>query len=251
MGSVPRSVADPARAFRANTEAFFNLLEAARQEGIRRFVYASSSSVYGDSPVLPRVESRLGDPLSPYAATKRANEIFAESYARIYGMRCIGLRYFNVYGPRQNPEGDYAAVIPRWVNTLLAGERPVLNGDGETSRDFTYVADVAAANRLAVSCAIPEGTHWLLNIACGRRTSLRELFERIRTQVSMTVPAAAAIEPLSRPERTGDIRHSNASIERARALLGYEPRFDLPEGLALTVRSALAGRRRAPSNTPA
>jgi UDP-N-acetylglucosamine 4-epimerase len=231
LGSVPRSIEDPLRSHASNVDGFLNMLVAARDAGVKRFVYASSSSVYGDHPVLPKVEENIGRPLSPYAATKLMNEIYADVFARTYGLAAIGLRYFNVFGPRQDPAGAYAAVIPRWFAALLAGEDVVINGDGETSRDFCYIENVVQANLLAAITTRPEANNVCYNIACGQRTTLRQLYAAIRERVMQTIPAAAAREPVFGAERAGDVRHSLANIDRARERLGYEPRVSLDAGL--------------------
>jgi UDP-N-acetylglucosamine 4-epimerase len=232
LGSVPRSIAQPMPSFAANVEGFLQLLEAARAAGLRRFVYASSSSVYGDHPELPKVEDRVGRVLSPYAATKAADELFAETWARVYGIECVGLRYFNVFGPRQDPEGAYAAVVPRWIASLLKGEPVWINGDGQTSRDFCYVANAVQANlRAALTPTLPS-PHQVFNVAVGERTTLVELFQQIRNLLAARQPALAGAEPSFREFRAGDVRHSLADISRARDLLGYAPSHRVDEGLA-------------------
>lgn len=231
LGSVPRSIERPVDAFDSNVSGFVRMLTAARDAGAKRFVYASSSSVYGDSPELPKVESRLGKPLSPYAATKFVDEVFAEVYARTYDMQCVGLRYFNVFGPRQDPEGAYAAVIPRWIATLLGGGRAVINGDGETSRDFCYVANAVQANILAALVkGLPSG-HEVFNVAVGEQTTLNALFALIRTRAAAATPVAASTEPVYTEPRAGDVRHSLAAIGKAHTLLGYTPTHRLAEGI--------------------
>ena len=235
LGSVPRSIKDPLASFEANVRGFVNVLDASRQAGVKRFVYASSSSVYGDHPNLPKIESQVGRPLSPYAATKVANELFAEVYARSYGLSCVGLRYFNVFGPRQDPEGAYAAVIPKWIDSLLRGERPIINGDGQTSRDFCFVANAVQANLLAALSEKLESSHEVFNVAFGQQTSLDQLFGLVKERVSLKFPAATEINARRVDFREGDIRHSLASIEKARAALGYRPEFDLRQGLELAM----------------
>lgn len=242
LGSVPRSIERPVDSFDSNVSGFVRVMTAARDAGVKRFVYASSSSVYGDSPELPKVEERIGKPLSPYAATKYVDEVFAEVYARTYGMQCVGLRYFNVFGPRQDPDGAYAAVIPRWIAALLRGEPVVINGDGETSRDFCYVANAVQANVLAglVDAPVARGAargdgHLALNVACAQRTSLLELLELLRVQVQAQrgVPVRAHVD--HRDFRAGDVRHSLASIERITAILGYRPTHLIGDGIQATV----------------
>jgi UDP-N-acetylglucosamine 4-epimerase len=231
LGSVPRSIAQPMPSFAANVEGFLQVLEATRAAGIRRFVYASSSSVYGDHPELPKVEDRVGRVLSPYAAMKAANELFADTWSRVYGIECVGLRYFNVFGPRQDPEGAYAAVVPRWIASLLEGEPVWINGDGQTSRDFCYVANAVQANlRAALVPSLPS-PHEVLNVAVGEQTTLVELFGLIRDLLARGDPALAKIEPKYRDFRAGDVRHSLADIGRARRILGYAPTHRMDEGM--------------------
>jgi UDP-N-acetylglucosamine 4-epimerase len=245
LGSVPRSIADPMKSHQSNVDGFLNMLLAVRDAKIPRLVFASSSCVYGDHPGLPKVEEAIGNLLSPYAATKRITELYAGVFARTYGMSIFGLRYFNVFGPRQNPNGAYAAVIPRWFTDLVAGRPITINGDGETSRDFSFIDNVVAANLLAaVAPAAAEVP--LLNIACGERTTLNDLFAHIRDLVAREWPAAAAVTPLRQPERAGDVRHSLADISAARAAIGYEPQTSLRTGLERTCewyrRPAVAAR---------
>ena len=232
LGSVPRSIAQPMPSFAANVEGFLQLLEAARAAGVRRFVYASSSSVYGDHPDLPKVEDRTGRVLSPYAATKAADELFADTWARVYGIECVGLRYFNVFGPRQDPDGAYAAVVPRWVASLLKGEPVWINGDGETSRDFCYVANAVQANLRAAIAPSLATPHEVFNVAVGERTTLNGLFELIRDLLAKREPALAGVSASYRAFREGDVRHSLADIGRARSMLGYAPTHRVGEGLA-------------------
>jgi UDP-N-acetylglucosamine 4-epimerase len=231
LGSVPRSLKDPLASHEVNVTGFLRVLEAARECGARRVVYASSSSVYGDHPALPKVEDALGRPLSPYAATKRVDELYAEVWARCFGLELVGLRYFNVFGPRQDPDGPYAAVIPLWFTGLLRGRDVVVYGDGETSRDFCYVENVVQANLLAATTGRPEALGRVFNVACGDRITLRRLFELVRERVAAHEPAAAAREPDRREFRPGDVRHSLADIGQARALLGYEPALGVAAGL--------------------
>ncbi len=231
LGSVPRSIADPVTTHDVNVTGFLRVLEAARAAGVRRFVYASSSSVYGDEPRLPKTEERVGNALSPYAASKQANESYAAAYGRCYGLEVVGLRYFNVFGPRQDPEGPYAAVIPLWFSGLAGGQEVQVFGDGETSRDFCYVENVVQANLLAATTDAAAAFGRAFNVACGARTTLRELFALIRARVARVHPAAAGRALVHRDFRPGDIRHSEADIGAARALLGYEPAFGVEAGL--------------------
>ena len=235
--SVPRSVAEPERTNDVNVTGTLGLLEASRQAGVRRVVFASSSSAYGDTPVLPKVESLPPCPLSPYALQKYAGERYCQLYHRLYGLETVALRYFNVYGPRQNPESEYAAVIPRFVTACLAGEAPVVFGDGEQTRDFTYVGDAVAANLLAADAPGAPGA--VVNVAGGRRVSLNELLSAIRTLTGAKLAAR------HEPARPGDVRDSLADLSRAKQLLGYEARVDLHSGLARTIEHlrAASGRR--------
>jgi UDP-N-acetylglucosamine 4-epimerase len=226
LGSVPRSIEDPIRTNESNIDGFLNMLVAARDAGVGRFVYAASSSTYGDHPGLPKVEDQIGRPLSPYAVTKYVNELYASVFTRTYGLATVGLRYFNVFGARQDPEGAYAAVIPRWMRALLTGEPVEINGDGDTSRDFCYVANVVQANVLAALTEEPLALNRVYNIAVGESTSLNELFDLIRSLLGK-----AGVAPVYQPFREGDVRHSLADITSARALLGYEPTHSLASGL--------------------
>lgn len=234
LGSVPRSVADPLTSHQVNVDGFVNVLLAARDAGVRRFVYASSSSVYGDHPALPKREPEIGTPLSPYAVTKRVNELYARTFQDHYGLEAIGLRYFNVFGPRQDPDGPYAAVIPRWLGQMLARRACTINGDGETSRDFCYVANAVQANLLAAA-APPEATGRVYNVAVGDRTTLNALHAHLgRALVGLGVLSEAPA-PVYAPFREGDIRHSLADVSAAREALGYAPSHRIGEGLAETV----------------
>ncbi len=230
LGSVPRSLADPLRSHASNVDGFLNMLVAVRDAGIKRLVYASSSSVYGDHPALPKVEPNIGQPLSPYAATKLICEIYAQVFSRCYGLGTTGLRYFNVFGPRQDPAGAYAAVIPKWFAALLQGEPIHINGDGETSRDFCFVDNVVQANLLAAAGDAPAGAA-VYNVACGGRTSLNELFALMREIVARDVPSAAASQPEYRPERAGDVRHSLADVSALGTACGYTAEYSLRTGL--------------------
>jgi UDP-N-acetylglucosamine 4-epimerase len=231
LGSVPGSIADPVAANAANVTGFVNMLVAARDAGVRRFVYAASSASYGDEPRLPKVEERIGRPLSPYAVTKYVNELYAEVFARCYGMQCIGLRYFNVFGARQDPDGPYAAVIPRWVRSLLAGEPVEIYGDGETTRDFCYVKNVVQVNLLAALSDRAEALNQVYNVAIGERTSLNQLYCTLRELLAPYCDAALGAPPRYSAFRAGDVRHSQADISKARRLLGYEPSHALHQGL--------------------
>jgi UDP-N-acetylglucosamine 4-epimerase len=232
LGSVPRSLEDPLASHQSNVTGFLNLLNAAREAGVSRFVYASSSAVYGDEPNLPKSEDRIGQPLSPYAATKLMNEIYAGVFARCYGVQTIGLRYFNVFGPRQDPEGPYAAVIPKWIEAMTTQETVRINGDGETSRDFCYVANVVQANLLAALVDSPDAINRAYNVALGNRTTLNQLYNILRLGL---LPHFAHLEH-ARPHygdfRAGDVRHSQADITKSRQLLGYQPTHNLEQGLA-------------------
>jgi len=233
LGSVPRSIAEPFLAHDVNVSGTLQLFLAARDAGCRRIVYASSSSVYGDDPGLPKRESVLGRQLSPYAVTKYTDELYAGVYAKHYGLTISGLRYFNVFGPRQSPDGPYAAVIPRFLEALDRGEAGVIHGDGETSRDFCYVANVVQANLRAAMASLPEGSHTAFNVACGRATTLRRLYELLRSAVASrrgTAPPDASYGDF----RAGDIARSLADIGLAAALLGYAPTHQIEEGLVLT-----------------
>lgn len=232
LGSVPRSVKDPVTTNDINIGGFLNMLVAARDAGVKRFVFAASSSTYGDSASLPKVEDVIGKPLSPYAITKYVNELYADVFARTYGMEYIGLRYFNVFGRRQDPHGAYAAVIPLFVKKLMAHEAPTINGDGIYSRDFTYIDNVIQMNLLAVSTTNPEAVNQIYNTAYGERTNLNELVDALKENLSKHDPSIASIEPTYGPNRLGDIPHSLASIEKARKLLGYNPQFSMRKGLA-------------------
>ena len=232
LGSVPRSIDDPLLTNGCNIDGFLNMLVAARDAKVQSFVYAASSSTYGDSPELPKVEDKIGRPLSPYAVTKYVDELYGDVFARCYGFSSIGLRYFNVFGRRQDPYGAYAAVIPQWFASLIKGETVYINGDGETSRDFCYIDNVVQANLLA-SLAGKDARDRVYNVAFGQRTTLNELFLLIRDEVVRHKPDAAGAEPVHRDFRAGDVRHSLADIGRARELLGYTPRYDVREGLTL------------------
>lgn len=231
LGSVPRSLKDPLSTYSVNADGFFNMILAARDAGVESFVYASSSSVYGDEPNLPKKEDRIGNPLSPYALTKLHNEQMAQIFARCYGFRSIGLRYFNVFGPRQDPNGPYAAVIPRWFDAFSEDRQPLIYGDGETSRDFCYVENVVHANILAATASNEDAWNRAYNVACGSRTTLNELAALIRDEVSKEHPRAKTIKPKYEDFRKGDIRHSLADISQGQKLLRYHPQFFVQDGL--------------------
>ncbi|MBX7100248.1 MAG: NAD-dependent epimerase/dehydratase family protein [Myxococcaceae bacterium] len=242
VGSVPRSIQDPLRTHRANVDGFASLIEAARLAKVERLVFASSSSVYGDDPRLPKRVGEEGRLLSPYAASKKANEILAQAYAQAYGFPVVGLRYFNVFGPRQDPNGAYAAVIPRWIAALSRGEVCEIFGDGETARDFCYVANVVQAN-LKAALAAPEAVRGqVFNVAAGGRTTLKVLYASLRDQVATNSPAAAKLEPVFKPFRAGDIRDSHADLSQTAAAIGYAPTHTLREGLVPTVASFLGAK---------
>lgn len=232
LGSVPRSLADPLATNAANVTGFLNMLVAARDARVQRFVYAASSSTYGDSPTLPKVEEVIGRPLSPYAVTKYVNELYADVFARAYNLSVIGLRYFNVFGARQDPEGAYAAVIPRWVRSLLRGEAATINGDGETSRDFCYIANAVQANLLAGLVETEAAQNQVYNVAVGGRTTLNSLYEALRDMLAQHFPEVSGMQPQYRDFRPGDVRHSQAEIAKAQRLLGYAPTHDVRAGLA-------------------
>ncbi len=235
LGSVPRSLADPVLTNSANITGFLNMIVAARDAGARRFVYAASSSTYGDHPALPKVEDTIGRPLSPYAVTKLVNELYADVFARNYGFDSIGLRYFNVFGPRQDPEGAYAAVIPKWIASMLRNEPVFINGDGETSRDFCFIDNVVQANLLAALASNTDAVNQIYNVAVGDRTSLNELYEMLRSSLVQRCAYLRDAVPVRRDFRQGDVRHSLADIGKARQRLGYAPAYRAEEGLALSM----------------
>lgn len=236
LGSVLRSVNDPVTTNDVNIGGFLNMLIAARDANIKRFVFAASSSTYGDSKSLPKVEDVIGKPLSPYAITKYVDELYADVFARTYNIEYIGLRYFNVFGRRQDPFGAYAAVIPLFVKQLMKHESPVINGDGEYSRDFTYIENVIQMNLLALTTTNPEVVNQIYNTAFGERTTLNQLIEYLKEFLSEFDPAIADVEILHGPNRVGDIPHSLACVDKAKILLGYEPEFDMKEGLREAVK---------------
>ncbi|WP_340063262.1 SDR family oxidoreductase [Ascidiimonas aurantiaca] len=231
LGSVPRSINDPVTSNAVNVSGFLNMLVASRDAGVKRFVYAASSSTYGDSKSLPKVEDTIGNPLSPYAVTKYVNELYADVFQKVYGLDTIGLRYFNVFGRKQDPNGAYAAVIPKFVLQFLKHESPIINGDGSFSRDFTYIDNVIQMNIRSLATQNREALNKVYNVACGERTDLNELAQMLRTFLSDYDPEIAHIKVEYGPERKGDVPHSLASVERAEKLLGYQPQFDIKSGL--------------------
>ena len=235
LGSVPRSIKDPITSNDVNVGGFLNMLVASRDAGVRRFIFAASSSTYGDSTALPKTEDKIGRPLSPYAITKYVDELYADVFARTYGIQYIGLRYFNVFGRRQDPHGAYAAVIPLFVKKLMNHESPVINGDGDYSRDFTYIDNVIQMNMLAMLTDNPQALNQIYNTAYGERTDLNTLVAYLKEFLGEYDPAIREIQPVHGPNRAGDIPHSLASIDKARTLLGYEPRFNMREGLRIAV----------------
>ena len=235
LGSVPRSMKDPVTTHQHNVNAFLNVLVGAKDAGVKRVVYASSSSVYGDHPGLPKYEDRIGKPLSPYAATKRADEIYAQVFQDCYGLELIGLRYFNVFGRRQDPEGVYAAVVPRWIAALIEGKPCVIFGDGSNSRDFCYVDNIVQANLLAATSLDAGVTGTIYNCGCNEKTDLKKLFAMIRDDLAKDVPEIANAEPAFEPPRAGDVLHSQAAIDKITAALGYVPTHQVADGMAETV----------------
>jgi UDP-N-acetylglucosamine 4-epimerase len=250
LGSVPRSVADPITTNATNISGFLNMLVAARDAKVKRFVYAASSSTYGDHPALPKVEDNIGKPLSPYAVTKYVNELYADVFARTYGFKTIGLRYFNVFGPRQDPEGAYAAVIPKWVASMIKGEPVYINGDGETSRDFCFIENVRQINLLAAtvsdesviasearqSMSLPTSpVNQVYNVAVGDRTTLNQLYEQLHLNLLPSYPHLKGVKPAYRDFRAGDVRHSLADISKASKLLGYQPTHRIGDGLKVAM----------------
>ena len=231
LGSVPRSLQDPLTTNEVNVNGFLNMLEASKQNGVKRFVYASSSSTYGDSKGLPKVEDEIGKPLSPYAITKYVNELYAEIYGTAFGLDTIGLRYFNVFGRKQDPNGAYAAVIPKFIAQFLKGVSPVINGDGSFSRDFTYIDNVIQMNHLAITTKTPNAVNQVYNTAVGDRITIKEMAEAIKTGLTKYKKEVAKIPLQFGPERLGDVPHSQASIEKAKKLLNYSPTHTFEEGI--------------------
>jgi len=236
LGSVPRSINDPITTNDVNVSGFLNMLVASRDAGVKRFIYAASSSTYGDSESLPKVEDVIGKPLSPYAITKYVNELYAEIFARTYGLETIGLRYFNVFGRKQDPNGAYAAVIPKFVMQLMKHESPVINGDGNFSRDFTYIDNVIQMNELAMKVENPEAVNTVYNTAFGDRNTLNDLVGYLKKYLSEFDASIAEIPIIYGPNRAGDIPHSLASIEKAKKLLNYDPKFSIEQGLKEAVK---------------
>jgi UDP-N-acetylglucosamine 4-epimerase len=235
LGSVPRSIDKPLRTHDSNVNGFLNMLIAARDAGAARLVYASSSAVYGDHPGLPKVEPQLGRAMSPYGLSKRINELYADVFAACYGLNSVGLRYFNVFGPRQDPDGPYASVIPAWIGALLRGETAYVNGDGSAARDYCHVDNVVQANLLAAAVEDPQALGQAYNVAVGQQATLNELFEIMRGQLAERLPQLAGARPVHRAPRRGDMLLSRADVGKAARLLGYRPLFDLRSGLAQTL----------------
>jgi UDP-N-acetylglucosamine 4-epimerase len=231
LGSVPRSIEDPIRTNKANIDGFLNMLVAARDAKVKRFVYAASSSTYGDHPDLPKVEDKIGNPLSPYAVTKLVNELYAQVFAKTYNFNTIGLRYFNIFGKRQDPNGAYAAVIPKWVSSIIKGEDVFINGDGKTSRDFCYIENTIQMNLLSATTENQEATNQVYNTALNDRTSLNQLYQMIEDRLIDRVAALEKKEPIYRNFRAGDVRHSQADISKSQSLIGYQPSHSIAKGL--------------------
>ena len=243
LGSVPRSIEDPITTNQANLDGFLNMLVAARDEKVASFTYAASSSTYGDHPALPKVEENIGKPLSPYAVTKVVNELYADVFAKTYDFKCIGLRYFNIFGKRQDPNGAYAAVIPKWVSALLDGETVYINGDGETSRDFCFIENAVQMNILS-ALATEEGKNEVYNVAVGDRTTLNDLFSAVKEGLAKVNPEILSIKPSYRDFRAGDVRHSQADISKAAKQLGYSPTHTIAQGLNVALDWYLINQRR-------
>lgn len=235
LGSVPRSIEDPIRTNSTNTDGFLNMLVAAKDAKVKSFVYAASSSTYGDHPDLPKEEDKIGNPLSPYAVTKYVNELYAKVFARTYGFKTIGLRYFNIFGYRQDPDGAYAAVIPKWVSAMLHNETVFINGDGETSRDFCFIENTVEANILSAKTGNPDAVDQVYNVALNDQTTLNELFNSIRELILERVPSLTIPDPVYQDFRAGDVRHSRADISKANKLLGFSPKYKINEGLKLSM----------------
>ena len=236
LGSVPRSIKDPITSNQVNVSGFLNMLVASRDAGVKRFIYAASSSTYGDSEAMPKVEEVIGKPLSPYAITKYVNELYAGIFSNTYGLQTIGLRYFNVFGRKQDPNGAYAAVIPKFVSALMEGDSPVINGDGSYSRDFTYIDNVIQANILCMLTNNPEAINTVYNVAYGDRNTLNDLMGYLKEYLSSFDPKIASVAVINGPNRAGDIPHSHASVEKAKKLLHYKPKYSLQEGLKEAVQ---------------
>ena len=231
LGSVPRSIEDPINTNKANIDGFLNMLVASRDARVKRFVYAASSSTYGDHPGLPKIESEIGSPLSPYAVTKAVNEMYAQVFAKVYGFRAIGLRYFNIFGKRQDPNGAYAAVIPKWISAILNKEDVFINGDGQTSRDFCYIENTVQINLLAALSSDDKATDQIYNVALNDRTSLNTLFNMIQVSLMQRVIGLEKKDPIYRDFRAGDVMHSQATIDKAIKLLNYQPKYNINKGL--------------------
>ena len=236
LGSVPRSIKDPITSNDVNVSGFLNMLVAARDNKVKRVVYAASSSTYGDSESMPKVEDIIGKPLSPYAITKYVNELYADIFSKTYGLETIGLRYFNVFGRKQDPNGAYAAVIPKFVSQLMAGDSPVINGDGNYSRDFTYIDNVIQANLLSLVTTNPKAINTVYNVAFGDRNTLNDLMGFLKEYLSIFDPKIASVAVINGPNRVGDIPHSHASVQKAKDLLKYNPQFSLQQGLKQAVQ---------------
>ena len=236
LGSVPRSIKDPITSNDVNVSGFLNILVAARDNKVKRIVYAASSSTYGDSQSMPKIEDIIGKPLSPYAITKYVNELYADIFSKTYGLETIGLRYFNVFGRKQDPNGAYAAVIPKFVSQLMAGDSPVINGDGNYSRDFTYIDNVIQANLLSLVTTNPKAINTVYNVAFGDRNTLNDLMGYLKEYLSSFDPKIASIAVVNGPNRVGDIPHSHASVQKAKDLLKYNPQFSLQQGLKQAVK---------------
>jgi len=235
IGSVPKSIEDPIFTNKANIDGFLNMLVASRDAKVKKFVYAASSSTYGDHPDLPKVESQIGNPLSPYAVTKLVNELYADVFSRVYNFQSIGLRYFNIFGKRQDPNGAYAAVIPKWISNILNQESIFINGDGETSRDFCYVENAIQINLLAATTENPDAINQIYNVALNDRISLNDLYSLLRKNLSSCVDSLKFKEVVYRDFRDGDVRHSMADISKAIALLGYNPKYSAQKGLEKSI----------------
>ena len=231
LGSVPRSIKDPIAANRANIDGFLNMLVASKDENVKRFVYAASSATYGDHQDLPKVEHKIGNPLSPYAVTKVVNELYANVFAKTYGFKTIGLRYFNIFGKRQDPNGAYAAVIPKWIASIINKEDVFINGDGETSRDFCYIDNTVQMNLIAATTDNDEATDHVYNVALNDRTNLNELYQMIEERLIQRISGLKKKKPIYRNFRSGDVRHSQANIDKAKKLLDYQPQFKISKGM--------------------
>ena len=236
LGSVPRSIKDPITSNEVNVSGFLNMLTASRDSGVKRFIYAASSSTYGDSEALPKVEDKIGKPLSPYAITKYVNELYADVFSKTYGLETIGLRYFNVFGRKQDPNGAYAAVIPKFVSQFMVGESPVINGNGEFSRDFTYIDNVIQANLLSITTKNKKAINTVYNVAFGERNTLNDLIDCLKESLTIYDPKIKNIQIKYGPNRAGDIPHSLASIDKAKNLLNYNPQYSLKQGLQEAVK---------------